>query len=479
MHISLPGRLAVLAVLLAASLVPGTGATGQFGGGFGTGQDVELVPSFDKDGDGRLNPAERRAARDYAESLGLNRGRGGRGGVVVVAPGPLVSPDAVRPYPTTPFYDPDTLRTLFLRFDDAEWERDLMAFRRSDVDVPAALTIDGRTYPDVGVQFHGNSSFQGVPMGLKHSMRIALDVVHDKQDHNSYNTLLLLNAHEDPTFLRTVLALQIARDYIPAPQANLVRVVINGESWGIYASQQQFNKDLIRDQFGTTEGARWKVSGTRNNWGSGLSYLGEDINTYRGVYEIKTKDDPAVWSALVRLTRVLHETPADRLEATVAPLLDIDGTLKFLAVENVLVNSDGYWSKASDYSLYMDPSGRFHILPYDVNSSFLANVGRGESITLDPLQAMYDPSKPLAAKLLAVPALRARYLGYVRDIATKWLDWKTLGPIVTRYQAMIAADVRTDTHKLYSDEAFANGPAALRYFADQRRAFLLGLPAPR
>jgi hypothetical protein len=227
MHTSLPGRLAVLVVVLAASLVPAARATGQFGGGSGTGQDVVLVPSFDKDGDGRLNATERRTARDYAESLGLNRRRSG---TAIVAPGQLVTPDTVRVYPKTPFYDPETLRTLFLRFDDPEWERDLMAFRRSDVDVPAALTIDGRTYPDVGVQFHGNSSYIGVPMGLKHSMRIALDDVHDKQDVQSYNTLLLLNAHEDPTFLRTVLALHIARDYIPAPQANLVRVVINGES---------------------------------------------------------------------------------------------------------------------------------------------------------------------------------------------------------------------------------------------------------
>ena len=41
---------------------------------------------------------------------------------------------------------------------------------------------------------------------------------------------------------------------------------------------------------------------------------------------------------------------------------------------------------------------------------------------------MNDESKPLRSKLLAVPALRARYLSYVRDIAEKWLDWKTLGP---------------------------------------------------
>jgi hypothetical protein len=31
-----------------------------------------------------------------------------------------------------------------------------------------------------------------------------------------------------------------------------------------------------------------------------------------------------------------------------------DGTLKFLALENVLVNSDGF-GRASDYNIYLDP----------------------------------------------------------------------------------------------------------------------------
>ncbi|MEQ1759797.1 MAG: CotH kinase family protein [Vicinamibacterales bacterium] len=440
---------------------------------------MALLAEFDADRNGRLSEAERRAARARAESLGLNRGRGGRNvGTVNAAPGLAVTPESVRPYPTTQFYDTGTIRTLFLTFENNEWERELMAFKRTDIDVPATLTVDGRAYQDVGVQFHGNSSFSGVPLGLKHSMRIALDLVKEKQDVESYNTLLLLNSHEDPSFLRTLLALEIARDYIPAPRANLVRVVINGESWGIFTSQQQFNKDLTREWFKTTDGARWKVPGSPGNRGAGLSYLGDDAESYKGTYEIKSKDDPASWAALINLTRVLNQTAPDRLEAALAPILDVDGALKFLAIDNVLVNSDGYWTRASDYSLYMEPGGRFHVMPYDVNTTFISGggrggFGRGGSVNLDPLQAMNDPSKALASKLLAVPGLRAKYLGYVRDIATKWLDWNTLGPRVARYQALIDADVKVDTRKLYSYEQFVASTEALRYFADARRAALL------
>jgi hypothetical protein len=107
--------------------------------------------------------------------------------------------------------------------------------------------------------------------------------------------------------------------------------------------------------------------------------------------------------------------------------------------------------------------------------------GRGgfgrASAELDPMIGFDDPTKPLRSKLLAVPALRARYQDYVRDIAEKWLDWKVLGPKVERYQKLIANDVKADTRKLYSFEAFQNDVAtsehSLKAFVEKRRAFLL------
>jgi hypothetical protein len=75
-----------------------------------------------------------------------------------------------------------------------------------------------------------------------------------------------------------------------------------------------------------------------------------------------------------------------------------------------------------------------------------------------------------------VPALRAKYLGYVHDIGQRWLDWKKLGPIALTYQALIAADVKSDTHKLYGFEDFnAAGISgeSTKSFADRRRAYLM------
>jgi hypothetical protein len=116
-------------------------------------------------------------------------------------------------------------------------------------------------------------------------------------------------------------------------------------------------------------------------------------------------------------------------------------------------------------------------------------------VELDPLVAANDAAKPLLSKLLAVPALRERYLALVRQMADKHLDWKTLGPVAQRYHDLIAAEVRLDTRKLESTEAFetsltedhagtgfgpgGGGSMGLKNFADQRRAYLLRrVPSP-
>jgi CheY-like chemotaxis protein len=465
------GLGALFATVLGMTVLPAA-ATAQ-GGGFGNTERRQVVEQFDADGDGVLNARERQAALSAlglqtGAARGFGGGRGGRGGSALVpgAPGPRLSPADVAPVPSSvPLYDLSAVRTIFLTFEDDGWEREMAAFYNTDVQIPVTAVIDGVTYQDVGVRFRGASSFRMVPEGSKRPLRLKMDLVHD-QHVGGYRTLNLLNLMNDPSFVRTVLYSQIAREYIAAPPVNFVRVVINGESWGIYLNAQQFNRDFINDFFEATAGARWKVPGSPNGRG-GLEYLGENLDAYRRIYQIDTRDDAQRWADLIELSRVLSQTPLDRLVEALDPILDIDAALRFLALEVALVNSDGYWTRASDYTLYQDPNGRFHIVPHDMNEGLAGNV------RLDPLVGLNDPSKPLRSRLLAVPELRERYLDYVREIAEQWLDWDRLGPMVAQHQSLISADVAADTRKLYSTQAFTDSVASLRAFVQQRREFLL------
>lgn len=466
---------------------------------------VKLVEKFDRNGDKRLDDAERKAAREFlAQEREAGRGprrpgpRGGNQGGTPPTPGPKVTTTEVKTFGDKPLYDPTVVRTFFLEFTNPDWEKELAEFYHTDVEVPAKLTVDGKTYADVGVHFRGASSFFTVGEGRKRSLNLSLDHAHKDQKILGHHALNLLNSHTDPTFLHTMLYYQVAGSYIPTPKASYARVVINGESWGVYVNAEQFNKDFLQARFGTTKGARWKVPGSPRAAG-GLAYLGENAAEYKRHYEIKTRDEPKSWAALIQLCKVLNQTPPNKLEQALAPLLDIDGALKFLALENVLINNDGYWIRTSDYSIYQDEKGLFHLIPHDANETFSTPGGPGfgggqqiQGVELDPLYGADSEAKPLLNKLLAVPALRSRYLRYVRDIATTWLDWNKLGPLAKQYQDLIAEEVKNDTRKLYPFDAFKRGVTedteeagfrgpqrviSLKGFAEQRRAYLLNHPA--
>ena len=91
---------------------------------------------------------------------------------------------------------------------------------------------------------------------------------------------------------------------------------------------------------------------------------------------------------------------------------------------------------------------------------------------------------PLRSKILAVPAYRQKYLQYIRAIAEKKLDVETIGPVIAGYRELLFDEVKADSRKLTSFDAFVSmssrnsdstGPPkpSLYTFLKDRRKFLL------
>lgn len=546
MHVPIPCRVLLIACSLALTTIPTSaqrpddgrprparpegergerpeGGRPDRGGPMNRRTTRELAERFDEDGDGRLSQVERGAARKFIEENPVERGRGfgrrrggrsprdaggpprGRRGRDLPPPseGVRVSPADVEPI-DAPLYEPNVLRTIFVDFDSDDWEKELEVFHGTDIEVPAVLTVDGKTYAGCGMRFRGASSYMMVQSGYKRSFNVSVDYTDEEQRLLGYKTLNLLNCNGDASLLSTVLYSRIANAHMPAPKANLVRVVINGENWGIYTNVQQFNKQFVEEHYGSSKGARWKVAGSPRG-GGGLDYLGDDPAAYEYPYVLKGGNKEKSTAKLVELCRVLDQTPVDQLEAELSKILDVDELLWFLALDISLCNSDGYWTRASDYSLYLDPDGRFHVIPHDMNEAFRKPGGgpgrpggrrreqRPEDQTVDPLHGLDDATKPLRSKVLAVPSLRAKYLERVRAIADE-LDWQRLGPVVAQFRDLLAEHVAQETRGLASHEEFmratsseteqdgaddrASGPGGrgamnVRAFTEWRRSVLL------
>lgn len=145
------------------------------------------------------------------------------------AAGPRLTPDDVSPAGRASFDNANVLRRIFLQFDEANWEDELAAFHNSDVDVPATITVGRHVYRYVDVHFRGRSSFMMACAGTKRSLNLSFDFAHEDLRLLGYRTLNLVNVNGDTPFLRPVLYADISGRYIAAPEANHVRVALNGE----------------------------------------------------------------------------------------------------------------------------------------------------------------------------------------------------------------------------------------------------------
>ena len=338
-------------------------------------QELKLVEQFDRNGDHLLDSAERQAARAYLTQHPPAIPTTPTGRIAAppppatalepVKPGEKMSPTGVAIFPDKPLYDPETLRTLFLEFDDTDWEKQLTDFARTDVLVPARLTLDGKKYSGVGIHFHPPIALPAPAEGYKRSLELTLDATVAGQKINGQHQLQLLDASTDPTVLRTMLYSAVAGHYLPAPKANFVRVVINGESWGVYVSTQPLDENFLQQIFQTTAGARWTVLP-----GGNFSYLGDKADAYRGIYHLESPENPAAWTALIALCKALRDSSTNQLEAALATHLDIDSALRCLALENVLINQNGYGSSTGGYGLYLTTDGHFHLIPQESEASF-------------------------------------------------------------------------------------------------------------
>ncbi len=402
------------------------------------------------------------------------------------------------------FYDDTVLRTLQLQFSQPNWWQQLAANYQAKQNILATLTVDEATYEGVGVRFRGNTSYMMVT-SQKKSFNIEIDYTIEDQRLMGYKTLNLINCMNDPTFMREVLYSNTCRWQIPSAKANFVKLVINGENWGIYANVQQLNAEFIEDWFPSYDGSQWRAEGIMGGGGgqipggggqtpgrrlaglniaepalaepgggvtngvAALTWQGSASTTYQQVYELKNtkQDDP--WASLIHTCDVLNNTALAQLPDKLESVLDVDRVLWLCAYEIIFQDDDGYVNKrGSDYGLYYEPeTGRLHLMQYDGNECMKANQW-------SLFYRADDPVVPLMYRLMAITKYRQRYLAHVRTILNSFFTEDSLWPRIDAYLALIEQEVRTDNKKLYTTQAFLNGITELKSFVKTRRSTLLG-----
>ncbi len=344
-------------------------------------------------------------------------------------------------------YDTTVLRTLNFQFHDANWEALLRSNYASQTNILADLTVDGVTYPNIGVRIRGNTSYTALPSNSqKFSLNVEMDFVDPNQDLMGYDALNLNNGFHDPTFCREVLYNNYVAQFIPNPRANHVVVTINGQNWGVYINVQQFDKTMLSNWFADTDGLRIKCANNPN--GPGLRYVGASSGLYTSGYEIKNTGgltDP--WAAHIQVCNAVTNGAAATWQTTIDPIFAVDPSIWSVVFENMLTDDDSYVNKGADFMTYRNPTdSRTYLLQTDANETFTQN-------TWSPILNFTSTTKPFLNHVLANAELRQRYMAHYRTAKTD-LTWTYFEPKATALRTLIDAAVQADPKKLYTYAQF-------------------------
>jgi hypothetical protein len=187
----------------------------------------------------------------------------------------------------------------------------------------------------------------------------------------------------DPTKLREMLAYSTFYDFgVDAPRTSPARLYLNGDFMGLFIAVEDVDDRYAAAHYtAAPDGNLFKEAWPNPE---ALQRWGEDgfADYASGLQEVG--DDPADFVGLAQAVK--SATTADFPEV-MAPWLDLEGLLRYMAVDRAIKNWDGVTAVYTctdpgcfpvgphNYYWYHDSAegGRFHLVPWDMDNTFQYN----------------------------------------------------------------------------------------------------------
>ncbi len=359
-----------------------------------------------------------------------------------------------------------------LYFKENTWDVLLDSLKQigNDDRLSGDALIGAVRYKGIGVRYKGNSSYFSVRKSGSAKLPFNIKVNFSEKEAalpGGYTTLKLANNFRDPSFLREVLAYELAGKYMPAPQANFARVFVNDTFVGLYSNTESVDKPFLQRHFDDGKGSLFKCDPA--DWNikmppdcppsdhASLQHLGQDPTCYQSIYEMEQGN----WQDLIHFTEILNRSP-EQLEQ----VLDIDQALWMLAFNNLILNLDSYLGKfCHNYYLYKDSAGIFHPILWDLNMAFggFRYNGVDEAALSDEKLQTLSPflhyrernnKRPLIMALLSNELWRKIYVAHMRTMLDEQFANGALMQRARELQRHVEQVVQQDSNRLYTYEGF-------------------------
>ena len=222
-------------------------------------------------------------------------------------------------------------------------------------DVMGTVRVGKTTYTEVAIHLKGVATFR--PVDDQPSLTLNFAKVNSTQRFHGLRKIHLNNGKEDQTFLCEALAADMfAKAKLPVARVALARTYLNGRDLGPYVVIEGFTEDFLGRYFSNTKGNLYDSGFVRD-----ITYPLEKLSG-------KEPDD---WADLKKLAAAGATPDLEARWTALGRTLDVDSFARYLAMQVITANWDGYAMYTNNYRVYHDPAtDRITFIPHGMDQTF-------------------------------------------------------------------------------------------------------------
>tara|TARA_R110000868_G_scaffold235273_5_gene489058 strand:+ start:452 stop:2779 length:2328 start_codon:yes stop_codon:yes gene_type:complete len=351
-------------------------------------------------------------------------------------------------------FDDTSLAEVFIQIEQDSLDLILAPENsNSNYEFPATFIFKKEEKADtvfnIGFRLRGNTSRDS----QKKSFKVSFNTFEKGREYKGLDKMNLNGEHNDPTILRAKLSWDIFQEInLPAPRANHVKLFINNDYYGLYLNVEHIDDEFLKDRFGSDDGNLYK-----SLYPADLSYISENPEDYkwspnwadRRVYELKTNTEEDDYSDLASLISFFENSNTQDFINEIEDYINVDGVLRWMAVDILTGNWDNYWYNQNNFYLYFNvEENRFEFIPYDYDNTFGIDFIGPDWGTRDINNWGPDgANRPLTYRILEVEEYRNRLNFYINKIIEDFFNVDILFPEIDRIKALTEDAAEEDIYR--------------------------------
>lgn len=329
----------------------------------------------------------------------------------------------------TGFYDSSTVHSISVTVDETAYAEMLQTYAETgDKEwISATVVVDGVTYENAGIKLKGNSSLRGLAQALAAESgdasgegqaddgeatagqdgvggmgggpggglgggpggdlspeepeglpwRIKLDEYVDGQNHEG-ETDFVIRGSSSETALNEALALEMLDEAgLATQQASSTRFSVNGSEEELRLVVQNPDDQSWYEETVDDNGVLFKAES-----GGDYNYRGSDYTAYVEAFDLEANPedltDEEAYQPLIELLGFIDDADDETFAAELGSYLDVDSFAEYLAIEELLGNTDDIDGPGNNAYLAYDPdTGLFTVIAWDHNLALGSGMGGG------------------------------------------------------------------------------------------------------